>query len=49
MPGPRLPETFIEDHELAGPRAKQAARAGAWVSDALQHLDTSVSALALAH
>lgn len=38
--------TFTEDHALAGPRAKLTTRAAAWATDALQHFDTSVSALA---
>lgn len=43
---PRLPETtFTEKHPLAGPRAKLTARAVAWATYALQHFNTSVSAL----
>ena len=38
--------TFTEEHTLAGPRAKLTARAMNWATDALQHFDTSVSALA---
>lgn len=38
--------TFTEDQALARPRAKLTARAPAWATDALQHVDTSVSALA---
>ncbi|MFJ5975634.1 ISL3 family transposase [Pseudarthrobacter oxydans] len=46
-PDPDCPRTtFTEEHPLAGPRAKLTARAAAWATDALQHFDTSVSALA---
>ena len=46
-PDPDCPRTtFTEEHPLAGPRAKLTARAAGWATDALQHFDTSVSALA---
>jgi transposase len=37
--------TFTEEHPLAVPLAKLTARAVNWATDALQHFDTSVSAL----
>jgi hypothetical protein len=46
-PDPGCPRTtFTEEHPLAGPRARLTARAVVWATDALQHFDTSVSALA---
>lgn len=43
--GPERPRTaFTEEHPLARRRAKLAARAVAWATDALQRFDTSVSA-----
>lgn len=38
--------TFTERHELVAPRAKLTTRAIAWATDALEHDDTTVSALA---
>lgn len=46
-PDPGCPRTtFTEEHPLAGARAKLTGRAVHWATDALQHFDTSVSALA---
>jgi transposase len=38
--------TFSERHDLAAPRAKLTTRAIGWATDALEHDDTTVSALA---
>lgn len=46
-PDPDCPKTtFSEEHPLAGPRAKLTAGAAQWATDALQHFNTPVSALA---
>jgi transposase len=38
--------TFSERHDLVAPRAKLTSRAIGWATDALEHDDTTVSALA---
>lgn len=44
---PQCPtDTFSESHDLAPPRAALTVRAVRWVTDALAHDDTTVSALA---
>jgi len=46
-PDPSCPVvTFSESHDLIGPRAKLTTRAIRWATDALDHDDTTVAALA---